>query len=488
MQSNIKEKAINSLVWRFLERCGAQGVSFIVSIIIARLLAPEAYGTIALVTVFTAILQVFIDSGLGNALIQKKDADDLDFSSVFYFNVFMCICLYLLLYFCAPIIADFYDNPELVNIIRVLGIILIISGVKNVQQAYVSRNLQFKRFFFATLGGTIGAAVVGITLAYLGYGVWALVAQHLFNATIDTIILWITVRWRPKRVFSFQRLIVLINYGYKLLLSRLIDTVYLNLRSLIIGKMYSSEDLAYYNKGGSFPVIVVTNINSSIDSVLLPTMSSVQDKKEAVKDITRRAIMISSFIMWPMMIGLAVISKPMIMLLLTDKWIMAVPFLQIACFSYGLEPLQTANLNAIKAMGRSDIILKLEIIKKTISVGILLFSMKYGVMAIALSGLVYTMIATMLNAFPNNRLLNYSYFEQVRDIIPSFLVAVLMGAILYPIMLFHWSNIVTLMLQIIIGAVVYFFLSVLLKLEPCQYIISTIKSIRERKKESGIKE
>lgn len=481
MQNNIKEKAINSLVWRFLERCGAQGVSFIVSIVIARLLAPEAYGTIALVTVFTAILQVFVDSGLGNALIQKKDADDLDFSSVFYFNIIICISLYTLLFISAPLIARFYDNTELVKIVRVLGIILIISGVKNVQQAYVSRNLQFKRFFFATLGGTIGAAVVGISMAYLGYGVWALVAQHLFNATIDTIILWITVRWRPKRLFSFNRLKQLLNYGYKLLLSSLIDTIYINLRSLIIGKMYSSEDLAFYNKGASFPVIVVSNINSSIDSVLLPTMSSVQDKRESVKEITRRAIMTSSYIMWPMMIGLAVIAKPLVVLLLTEKWLMAVPFLQITCFSYGLEPLQTSNLNAIKAMGRSDIYLKLEIVKKIISVCILLFSMRYGVLAIAWSGFIYSVIATMFNAFPNHKLLNYSYLDQLKDIVPSFSIAVIMGIAVYPFSLLGLPNIFTITIQIIAGILIYVVLSVLLKLEPWKYIFSTFKNYRKKK-------
>ena len=212
MASDLKKKAISSLIWRFLERCGAQGVSFIVSIVLARLLEPEVYGTIALISVFTAILQVFVDSGMANALIQKKDADELDFSSVFFFNLTMCLALYLLLFFCAPLIASFYNNAELIPVIRVLGITLLISGVKNVQQAYVSRTMQFKRFFFATLGGTIGAAVVGIAMAYIGFGVWALVAQTLFNSMTDTVILWITVKWRPRLLFSFRRLKGLLNY------------------------------------------------------------------------------------------------------------------------------------------------------------------------------------------------------------------------------------------------------------------------------------
>lgn len=481
MENNIKEKALSSLVWRFLERCGAQGVSFIVSIILARLLAPEVYGVISLVTVFTAILQVFVDSGMGNALIQKKDADDLDFSSVFYFNLIMCALLYLLLFFCAPLIASFYNNSELTPVIRVIGITLLISGVKNVQQAYISRTLQFKRFFFATLGGTVGAAIVGIAMAYMGFGVWALVVQNLLNAAVDTIILWVTVKWRPQLQFSLSRLKVLISFGWKLLVSSLLNTVYTNLRSLIIGKLYSTQDLAYYNKGQSFPNLVVSNINSSIDSVLLPTMSKAQESKETVKAITRRSIMVCSYIMWPMMIGLAAIAKPLIMLLLTEKWLMAVPFLQITCFSLGLEPLQTSNLNAIKAVGRSDLFLKLEIAKKTISIFILLLSMRYGVIAIALSGFVYSIIATMFNASPNKKLLNYSYFEQLKDILPSFSLALLMGIVIYPISLLPLPTILILLTQVIAGATFYFVTSKLFKLGPFQYIVGIISEFRKKR-------
>lgn len=475
-----REKILSSLLWRFLERIGAQGVSFIVSLVLARMLAPEAYGTIALVTVFIAILQVFVDSGLGNALIQKKDADDVDFSSVFYFNICICSALYLVLFLCAPLIGIFYNDNTLVPIVRVLGITLIISGLKNVQQAYVSKTLQFKKFFYSTLIGTVGSAVVGIIMAYFDFGVWALVFQNLLNGVIDTLILWVTVRWRPKRVFSIERLLVLVNFGWKILASSLLHTVYTNLRSLIIGKMYTTADLAYYNKGRSFPVLVVSNINTSIDSVLFPAMSNYQDSVAKVKALTRRSIMVSSYIMWPMMIGLAVVAEPLIVLLLTDKWLPAVPFLQIVCFSFALEPLQTANLNAIRSLGRSDITLKLEIIKKTISIGILILSMKYGVIAIALSGVVYAVIATVLNAFPNKNLLHYGYFEQLRDIMPSLIMAVVMGIIIYPIASLPIHLCFILGLQIIIGSAVYLLLSIIFKAEPYLYIIDIIKNFRRK--------
>ena len=272
-------KVLTNFIWRFAERSGAQLVTFIVSIVLARLLMPEDYGTIALVTVFTTIMQVFVDSGLGTALIQKKDADDLDFSSVFYFNFVVCIILYSAMFFTASFIAAFYKMPELTPVVRVISLTIVISGVKGVQQSYVSRNMLFKRFFFATLGGTIFSAFLGIAMAYAGFGVWAIVAQQLSNTAIDTLILWITVKWRPKLMFSWKRLKSLLGFGWKMLCSALLETVYNNLRSLLIGKVYSSADLAYYNEGNKFPNLIVTNINTSIDSVLLPAMSKEQDDK-----------------------------------------------------------------------------------------------------------------------------------------------------------------------------------------------------------------
>ena len=370
-------RIISNFIWRFAERCGAQSVSFVVSIVLARLLAPEVYGTIALVTVFTTILDVFVDSGLANALIQKKDVDDIDFSSVFYFNIFTCLILYAGVFFAAPFIASFYSDIELVPVIRVLSFTIVISGVKNVQQAYVSRTLQFKRFFFATLGGTIVAAIVGIIMAYTGYGVWALVAQQILNTTVDTIILWITVKWRPKAVFSFSRLKKLVSYGWKLLVSALLATLYHNIFQLIIGKKYSSADLAYYNKGDRFPNIIVTNVNSSIDSVLLPVMSNEQDDAVRVKEMTRRAIKTSTFIMAPLLMGLAATADSLVYILLTAKWLPCVFYLRIFCVTYMFYPIHTANLNAIKALGRSDMFLKLEIIKKV--VGLVLLALTVGI-------------------------------------------------------------------------------------------------------------
>ncbi|MBD9338499.1 MAG: lipopolysaccharide biosynthesis protein [[Ruminococcus] faecis] len=472
---------INNFIWRFAERCGAQLVTFIVSIVLARILTPEDYGVVALVTVFTSILQVFVDSGLGTALIQKKNADDLDFSSVFYFNFVVCIVLYIIMFFTAPFISVFYNDSSLISIVRVASLMIVISGVKGIQQAYVSRNMLFKCFFFATLGGTIFSAFIGIGFAYAGFGVWAIVAQQLSNTAIDTLILWIIVKWRPKKMFSIKRLKELLNFGWKLLVSSLLNTVYNNLRNLIIGKYYSSVDLAYYNQGEKFPNLIVTNINSSIDSVLLPTLSSAQDEKNRVKNMTRRAIKTSTYIMAPLMMGLAFCASPIVRLILTEKWMPCVPYLQIFCITYMFWPIHTANLNAINAMGRSDYFLKLEIAKKTIGMILLLSTMHFGVMVMAYSLLVTTVTSMIINSWPNRNLLGYSLKEQIIDIFPGIFLALFMGLVISLVRLLALPDIVTLALQIPLGTVIYIGLSYIFKIEPFEYLLNMVKSTLKKK-------
>lgn len=483
MQTNYNKKTVLAgFFWRFAERVGAQGVKLLIEIILARLLLPDDYGLIALVTVFITVLNVFVDSGLGNALIQKKDADDLDFSSVFWFNIVWCMVLYFMLFLGSPILAGFYGRSELTPVLRILGLQVIISGVKNVEQAYVSKTMQFKKFFFATLGGTIGAAVIGIIMAYHGYGVWALVAQHLFNTLTDTIILWLSVNWRPKFMFSWKRFKLLYSFGWKLLISSLIDTIYTEIRQLVIGKFYSSSDLAYYNRGRQFPFLFVNNVNSSIDSVLLPTFSQEQDNKEKVKTMVRKSIKMSTYIMAPLLMGLAFVGEPFVRLLLTDKWLPCVPFMRIFCVTFMFYPIHTANLNAIKAMGRSDLFLKLEIIKKTIGIIALVLTMKISVMAMAYSLLVTSVLSQIINSWPNRSLLDYKYLDQLKDILPSILLAVFMGVCIYSVSYLGLRDVVTLLIQIFLGIGIYFCGSVLLKLESFEYLLDLLKSILKRRK------
>lgn len=469
---------ITNLIWRFTEKIGAQGITLIVTIVMARLLTPNEYGLVAFLMIFISILNVFVDSGLGNALIQKKKADKKDFSTVFYFNIVICIVLYLCLFFIAPMIGNFYKERILTSAIRVLGLMLIISGIKNIQQAYISREMMFKHFFYATLIGTVISGFVGIIMAYKGFGVWALVAQYLINATVDTFILWLTVKWRPMLYFSFERFKTLFSFGWKLLLSALLDTGYRNLKGLIIGKYYTKADLAYYNNGDKFPQLIVSNVNTSIGSVLFPYMSQEQENKELLKKHMRMAIRISSYIMWPLLIGLAVCGNSIISLLLTDKWLPAVPFLQIACFSYGLWPIHTVNLQAIQAIGRSDLFLKLEILKKIIGLLSIVITMKYGVLALALIGIPTSIISLFINAWPNKKILKYHYIEQIKDIMPSFLLSVFMGCVVYIIEYTNISKTLLLLcLQILVGAIIYILGSILLKYQEFYYILNKIKTI-----------
>lgn len=471
-----------NVFWRLLERFGAQIVSFIVSIVLARLLDPVVYGTVAIVTVFTAIFQVFVDSGFGAALIQKKDADDLDFSTVFYFNIVSCTILYLTMFFIAPLIANFYNNEQLTNIIRVLSLILVISGFKSIQTNYVAKHLMFKKFFWATLVGTVISAVVGIFMAYKGFGVWALVAQNLINQFIDTVLLWLFVRWKPKWAFSFKRLKTLFSYGWKLLASALLDVGYNQSRALIIGKRYTSEDLAYYNRGEQIPNLAISNINSSIDAVLLPSMSSVQDQKERVKMMLRRSITISSFILLPIMGGIAVCADSLVAVLLTDKWIPCIPYLRMFCIIYAFYPIHTANLNAMKAMGRSDYFLKLEVIKKVIGLALLFAMMWISVEAIVISLIITNVLSLLINTWPNKKILNYGIFEQILDLLPALLLTAVMVGVTYWIYIANGAGGMTLLKQIFIGVFVYFTLAALFKLESLRYLVDFAKSILNKNK------
>lgn len=475
---NIRTSIFTNLIWRFMERCGAQLVTLIVSIILARILNPEVYGIIALVTVIITILQVFVDGGLATSLIQKKDADDIDFSTVFYFNIFSSFLLYIVVFLIAPLIANFYNMMELTLIIRVLSLMLVVAGVKNVQQAYVSRNMLFKKFFFSTLGGTVGAAFVGIVLAYLEYGVWALVFQMLFNIVVDTIILWITVKWRPKIIFSIERLNKLFSFGWKMLMANLIATINGQLKQLVIGKIYSSTDLAYYNRGRQFPDIIVANINTSIDSVLFPALSNEQEDYIKVREMTRRSIKVSTYIMAPLMIGLFVCADSFVKLILTDKWIPCVPFMRIFTIIFFFYPIHTANLNAIKAMGRSNILLKLEIVKDVFGIVILFGTMKYGTIAIAYGMLISSLFSQVVNSWPNRKLLEYKYINQILDIVPNIIIAIIMGGSIYFIKFLDYGDLLTLFLQISVGAILYIALSVLSKNDSFKYLVSILNQIK----------
>lgn len=473
---NTKNKVLSGLIWKFAERIAAQVVTFVVSVILARMLVPEDYGLITLVMIFITFANCIVTNGFGNALIQKKDADNLDFSTVLYFQTAASIILYLILFVSAPYISSFFGaGYELLTpVLRVMGIRIPLTSINNVQQAYVGKKMIFRKFFLSTIVGTVVSAVVGIWMAYAGYGVWALVGQYLTNTFMGTVILAFTIHWKPELKFSWERLQILFKYGWKLLVAGIIGEVYNELRSLIIGKLYTSDDLAFFDKGKQIPNIIVTNINTSISNVLFPAISNAQNNPSDVKNMVRRSIKTSAYIMCPLMFGLAVVAEPLITLLLTEKWLPCVPYLQIYCIAFCFEPIQTANLQAIKAVGRSDILLKLEIIKKGSSTLLLLAVMWHSVDAIAYSLIVTTLIASIVNTLPNKKLINYSYRELAIDMSAGLLLSAVMAvAVYFEGMLLPLSPLPMIIVQVITGGVIYILLSVIFKVEAFTYLKKT---------------
>ena len=482
---SLKTSVISSLIWKFLERMGTQGVSFIVAIVLARLLSPSDFGLVALVTVFIALANVFVQSGLNTALIQKKNADELDFSTVFYASLAVAILIYVLLFVGAPLLADFYNGQtKLIPVVRVLGIVLLFGAVSSVQEAYVARNMMFRKLFYRSIGAIIPSGLLGVMLAYQNFGIWALVGQQVMNSFLICVIMWLTVKWRPQLVFSFTRFKNLFSFGWKLLCSALLDAGYRNIRDLVIGKMFSPADLGFYNRGDQFPKIIITNINASIQSVLLPSLSSVQDDEARLKSLARRSIKTSSFLILPMMAGLASIAKPLTLVLLGEKWLPAVPFIQICCFSYAFWPIHTTNLSAINAVGRSDVFLKLEIIKKTYGIAVLALAiwLFHSPIGIAMSAAFTAPLGSFVNAYPNKKLLKYGFVEQMKDFLPSFILSVVMGGGVYALSnIMRFSPILQLPVLVVAGACFYLGMAKLLGLECLDYIVQTIKNRRRKK-------
>ena len=472
-----KKKMFSNFIWRLMERVGAQSVTLIVTMILARLIEPSAFGIAAIVLIFVSLSNIFIDSGFGVALVQKKDADDLDFSTVFFFNIVICIALYTTIFLCAPIIAHFYSIPELTALLRVQCITILVSGIKSIQIAYVSRKMLFKKFFFSTLGGTVGAAVLGIWMAYNNYGVWALVAQNLFNNVIDTLILWVTVKWRPQKQFSLDRLKSLFSFGSKLLISNLMYASYSDLRQLIIGKIYTTNDLAFYNRGSKLPEVVNGSISSSLASILFPVMSQAQDSREQIKAMIRRTILVYSYILTPAFIGMFVCAKQIIIVLFSERWLPAVPYLRILSLTYLFECLGVANQNATKALGRSDITLKIECIKTPLFLIILLLTVKHSIMMIAFGVVGGIWAAEFLCAYPSKKTVGYSVFQQLHDIMPHLLLATAMGICVWLISYLPLNVFLLLCLQVLAGVFIYLLGSQIFRLDTFYYVLNYVKPL-----------
>ncbi len=479
----LKDKITSGLVWSYAERMSAQLITLGISIMLARLIAPEKFGIIAIVLVFINIANIFAIGGLGNALIQKKSADYLDFSTVFYFSIGFSLLFYFVVYFSAPFIASFYEMPDLTWVLRIMALRIPLGGINSVQYAYVSREMKFKKFFISTVLGSILSGAIAIYLAHYGYGVWALVIQYLIKVLTDTIVLWFLIDWKPHWRFSFSRLKGLFSFGWKLLTAELLTVGYNDIRSLVIGKAYSPVDLAFYNRGQQFPRILVANINSSISKVLFPAIAANQDDKAIVKQITRRSTKTAIFILSPLLIGLALVAKPLTIIVLTEKWIESVPYLQILAVYYLFMPIHTISSQAITAIGRSDMHLMLQTIKILIGLTALIIAIIYfeSPVVIALGALCATIINTCIHIFINKKMFLYRYTEQIKDILTPVLLTLICFMPSYFLSYYNLSYAILLLLQVLLGSMLYVGFAWILQYESLLYIIGFVKPITKKR-------
>lgn len=476
-EASIKKKAFAGTIWKFLERIIAQSVTFVVSIILARILDPTDYSVVSLVTIFFTFANVLISGGLNAALIQKKDADIEDYSSIMFFSLGASVVVYFVLFFSAPAIARLYKQDILVALIRVMGITLPINALKSIVCAYTSSSLQFRKFFFATIGGTLVSAVVGIAMAKNGFGPWALVAQQMSNAFIDTVILFISTRLKFVWRISLPKLKSLLNYSWKILVSQLIGAVYNEINPLFIGLRFSSADLSFYTKGKGFPELISSTTNNTISAVLFPVMAKFQNDKEKLLKYTRMFIGLSSYLLFPLMMGFFVVADKFVLLVLTEKWSDAIPFIRIFCLALMFEMFHNGNCQTIKAMGRSDVYLIIDIIKKVcyfITIGIFMLVSRSALM-LALSSIVCNIIALIVNSIPNKKLLGYKWRYQLWDMLPNFLISAGMAVSVYFIGLIKLPMLPLLIIQIVSGGVVYLLLSVLTGNKNFSYYLSLVK-------------
>lgn len=482
--SSLKQKTVSSFIWKFLERSGASLVQLLVQIVMARLLAPEDFGLLAIILVFVSIGNVIVQSGLSTAVIQASYADNEDFSTVFWMSFSLSVILYLVIFVTSPYIGLFYGTERIVWPIRVLTLVLVVNALNSVQVAFVQRNLEFKKIFKATIISVVISGVVGILMALLDFGLWALVVQQLSYQGINCLVLFGQISWHPTLAFNPTKARRHFMFGWKLLASGLLNTAYNSFSDLIIGKQFSTLDLGFVSQGKKYPQAIGTILDGTMQSVILAAVAKVQSDKSRVKHLTRLTLKTSVYLIVPAMLLFAVAAEPLVRLVLGEQWQPAVPFLQMYCFIYALLPIHTSNLQALNGIGRSDLFLKLELIKKAygtvfILVGAFVFQDVYILVgSYMLSGI----ISTFVNAWPNRKVIGYSYLEQVKDICPTFLLAAASAGLAIPIGFLVLPDLATILLQATVMVAAYLGFSKLFRIETLDYLLVTAKEVVVRKK------
>ena len=475
MKKDNNEKSngiISGLFWTFGERITAQLVTTIVTIILARILDPYHYGIVSIVTIFITFCNIFVSGGFGSAVVQKKDSTEDDFNTAFSLSLFLSIILYVILFIVSPFIAKFYNMEELTLVTRIMGVRLIVASLNTIQHAYIQKQMKFKKFFYATLFGTILSAIVGIILAYYKFGVWALVAQYLTNTIVDTTVLLLLGGWKPKLKFKANNAKKLFSFGWKVLVTELIYTLEGDIRSLIIGKTFGPRDLAFYDQGKKYPVLLVNNINSSINKVMLPAYSKTQDNKVLLKSMLRKSIKVGIYILAPILIGFGAVSNNFVSLILTDKWMECIPYIQVFCIIYLTRPLETSCHQALLALGESGLVMKIIICVNIIAVITVLIAvfLFHSVLFIAIGSLISTIVSICLFMYMSYKRIDYKPKEQLHDIFLPLFASAIMGICVYLIGRINISIICELIIQVLVGILIYFVFSYFMNIEGYIYI------------------
>lgn len=475
MSDSLKSKTVKGVIWSSIERFSTQGVQFLIMIIMARLLTPKDYGLIGMLAIFLAVAQSLIDSGFSQALIRKQDRTDVDNSTVFYFNIVVSSALYLILFIAAPFVADFYNQPELTSVMRVVCLGVILNSLAVVQRALLTVRIDFKTQAKASLSAAVISGCIGIVLAYCGFGVWSLVVQQLLNLSVNTLLLWIFSKWRPIAVFSWKSFHELFAFGSKMLASGLLDTLYRNIYPIVIGKLFSASSLGHYTRAQHFSEFPSSNVTGIIQRVTYPILCGIQDETERLEAVYRKFLKLSAFIIFPLMIGMSAVARPFIDIVLGKQWGFCGQLLQIICFAMMWYPIHAINLNLLQVKGRSDLFLRLEIIKKILGITVLCITAPFGLIVMCYGQIFNSIVALVINTYYTGKLINVGFIRQMKDLLPTILLSLTMFGAILLVNGFIEANIYRLVIGILVGIIVYASGSYIFKFKELQTLFSLIR-------------
>lgn len=475
MSDSLKSKTVKGVIWSSIERFSTQGVQFLIMIIMARLLTPKDYGLIGMLAIFLAVAQSLIDSGFSQALIRKQDRTDVDNSTVFYFNIVVSSALYLILFIAAPFVADFYNQPELTSVMRVVCLGVILNSLAVVQRALLTVRIDFKTQAKASLSAAVISGCIGIVLAYCGFGVWSLVVQQLLNLSVNTLLLWIFSKWRPIAVFSWKSFHELFAFGSKMLASGLLDTMYRNIYPIVIGKLFSASSLGHYTRAHQFSEFPSSNVTGIIQRVTYPILCGIQDETERLAIVYRKFLKLSAFIIFPLMIGLSAVARPFIDIALGTQWGFCGQLLQIICFAMMWYPIHAINLNLLQVKGRSDLFLRLEIIKKILGITVLCITAPFGLVVMCYGQIFNSIVALVINTYYTGKLINVGFIRQMKDLLPTILLSLTMFGAILLVNGFIEANIYRLIIGVLVGVIVYVSGSYIFKFKELQTLFSLIR-------------